>query len=172
MEVKQMATLRELAAELAELAQFADDQLYDEELLADTFEGLDMEFGDKLDAYADLAADIGGDIDALSAEIVRLENRRITLIKNKKRVLESVKNAMETARRDKVKTTLHSFSIVRNGGKTPVVLDVDVDDLPDSLCRFKREADKDKIADYLAEGDEHVQRLAHFGERGRSLRIK
>lgn len=165
-------TIRELTAQIMEILSIVDSEELDADILRDTLEVLAGAFEDKADAYAELAAEIQSDVDKLDAEIRRLMLRRSRLVENKKRVLKTLMDAMETTGNTKFKTALHSFSIVSNGGKLPVILDVDVNRLPDSLVKLKREANNEEIRKYLDAGDEHVKNLAHYGERGRSLRIK
>jgi hypothetical protein len=70
----------------------------------------------------------------------------------------------------KFKTDLFSFSIQKNGGKAPVILDIkDTSELPDELVRIKEEPDMEAIRNMLDKGE---CKFAHYGERGEGLRIK
>ena len=77
---------------------------------------------------------------------------------------------MKVSGKTKIKGSVFTLAIQKNGGKAPVVLDVAVEELPDELVRVKEEADIEAIRDYLENNPEC--KYAHIGERGESLRIK
>ena len=52
---------------------------------------------------------------------------------------------------DKVETPFGTCSI-RTAGVAKLVLNTDLDDLPDDLCKFKREPDNEKIRSLIEEG--------------------
>jgi hypothetical protein len=63
------------------------------------------------------------------------------------------------------------LSIRRNGGKAPVIMDVeDTSELPDELVKIEEKPDMDAIRKLLDSGK--TCKYAHYGERGESLSIK
>jgi hypothetical protein len=86
------------------------------------------------------------------------------------RLKENLFNAMKETGKTKFKTDLFAFSIAKNGGKIPVVVDVETADLPDDLVNIVEKPDLDALRDYIERTGDLT--YAHFGERGESLRIK
>ena len=164
--------LFELTTEYVQLLELAEDPDVDPEVLSDTMEGLTGEIEDKADSYAYVITEIKGDIDKIDAEIKRLQSRKKTLSNS----VESIKNHLYTSMvamdMRKIKTAKHSFSIAKNGGKTPVLYapDMDVDKLPFEFIKVEKEVDKDAVRKYLESGNELD--FARLGEHGESLRIK
>lgn len=78
-------------------------------------------------------------------------------------------DSMKATGTNKVKGTILSVAIQKNGGKLPVILDVDTSELPDDLVKIAESPDLDAIRKVLDAGD---CEYAHYGERGESLRIK
>ena len=69
---------------------------------------------------------------------------------------------VQTGKR-KIKTDLFSFTVAKNGGALPVIVDVDTEDLPDECVVITEKPDLKALA---------ALKFAHFGERGETLRIK
>lgn len=164
-------TLYELTGELLELLRMAEDPEVDEQMLNDTFESVNMEIEDKADAYAKVMQELEADADKLKGEIERLQARKKTIDNNVVRIKKSLKESMEACGKTKFKTDLFSFNIAKNGGKAPLLIDVDVDELPDDMCRLERKPDTDAIREYVEKNGGKVS-FAHLCERGTSLRIK
>lgn len=164
-------TLYELTGELLELLRMAEDPEVDEQMLADTMEGIELEIEDKADAYAKVMQELESDADKLKGEIERLQTRKRTIDNNIVRIKKSLKESMEATGKTKFKTDLFSFNIAKNGGKAPLLIDVDVDELPDDMCRLERKPDTEAIREYVEKNGGKVS-FAHLCERGTSLRIK
>jgi hypothetical protein len=110
-------------------------------------------------------------IDAIKAEKNRLDSKKKQLENSIDRLKSNLQECMIITGKTKFKTDLFSFSIQKNGGKAPVILDVDdTSKLPDELVRIKEEPDLDAIRDLIEK--EGSCQYAHLGERGESLRIK
>lgn len=80
-------------------------------------------------------------------------------------------NAMILMNKPKIKTPLHSISVSKKGGLTPVVLNegITVGDLPDNCVRLTIAADMSALRAMVENGD---TRFAHYGEKGDTIRIK
>lgn len=128
------------------------------------------EIEDKAEGYAHVIFNLESDIAGLKAEESRLAEWR----KVKERAVERLKSnlfeAMVTTGKTKFNKGNFRFSIQKNGGADPVLVDVAADELPDEFCKIKREPDKKALADYMKETGDFT--YSHFGERGSSLRIK
>lgn len=124
----------------------------------------------KADGYAKIITNTTAQIEAIKKEEQRLKDKRTQLEASVKELKENLFAAMKETGKTKFKTDLFSFAIQKNGGKAPVILDVnDTSELPDHLVRIKEEPDLDAIRALLDAG---ACKYAHYGERGESLRIK
>lgn len=124
----------------------------------------------KADGYASIIANLTSDIEGIKAEEKRLKERRQSYEAWVVKLKETLFNAMKETGKTKFKTNLFSFNIAKNGGAKPVIVKVDVSQLPDNLVIIKEEPDKKAIAKYIEETGDLT--YAEFGERGESLRIK
>lgn len=161
-------TLYELTGEwlrLLEMAEEDDDPI----ALNDTMDALEGELQDKVDSYCAVIRNIDADIDYCTTEVKRLSDRINALIRNKEHIKKHLQNAMEITGYTKIKTKLNTVSIQRNGGFLPVVLDVDPDDLPKDCFKTVETIDYKAIRAKIDAGDCNI---AHYAERGRSLRIR
>lgn len=141
-----------------------------DEELEEVLKTISDEIEVKADGYASIIANLTSDIEGIKAEEKRLAERRKHLEANVFALKETLFNAMKETGKTKFKTNLFSFNIAKNGGTKPIVMKVDVSELPDDLVIIKEEPDKKAIAKYIeATGD---LTYAEFGERGESLRIK
>ena len=161
----------ELADAFLRLQQMLEDPEVDSEAITDTMEAIEGEFEWKADGYAKVIRNMQGSLLAVDAEIERLQNKKNLLNTSIKRLKDTLQQVMILTGKTKFKTDLFSFSIQKNGGKAPLILDVkDTSELPDELVRIKEEPDVDAIRK-LIEKDGSCK-YAHLGERGESLRIK
>jgi len=166
-----MANLYELTGDILKLQQLLETgEVVDTELLNDCLTDTTADYEEKIENYAKVIKNLSADVDALKAETERLTTRRKALETNitnlKSRMFDSMKQTGKT----KIKGTLFTVSIQPNGGKIPVIVDVDTSKLPDELVKIEEKPDLEKIAAYI---DEHPETtLAHYGERGESLRIR
>ena len=160
----------ELADAFRQLQNMLEDPEMDSEAITDTMEAIEGEFEWKADGYAKVIKNMEGSKLALDAEIERLQNKKNLLTTSIKRLKDTLQQAMIISGKTKFKTDLFSFAIQKNGGKAPVILDVnDTSELPDELVRIKEEADLEAIRALLDKGE---CKYAHYGERGESLRIR
>ena len=165
-----MSTMYELTGDYLEVLDLANDPDIPPEVVADTLEGIGEEIEVKAENTAKILKELEASVAASKAEEKRLAERRKQLETNVQKIKERLFDMMKTTGKVKFKTDLFSFSIQKNGGKLPVVLDVkDTSELPDDLVKITETADLEAIRELLDAGD---TRFAHYGERGESLRIK
>lgn len=142
----------------------------DNEELDSILETLDEAIEDKADGYACVMKNLESDIEGLKAEEKRIAEKRKGLESNVTKLKDNLFNTMKETGKTKFKTKLFSFNIAKNGGKIPVIVDVECDDLPDKLVIVSEKPNLDELRKYIEEtGDVSY---AHLGERGESLRIK
>lgn len=166
-----MANLYELTGDVLKLQTLLESgEVIDTELLADVLADTTEDYEAKIEAYAKVVKNLSADVDALKAEAERLTSRRKALENNIKSLKDRMFESMSTTGNTKIKGALFTVSIQANGGKIPVVVDVDTADLPDDLVKIEEKPDLDAIAAYITAHPE--SKYAHFGERGYSLRIK
>lgn len=122
--------LYELSEQYAALQEMMYDPEVDEQTLRDTMEALWGEIEEKADGYAKIVLGMKSDIDILKAEEERLYNRRKRLEERSAWLKENLMANMQAIGKEKFKTALFSFSIQKNGGKEPLVIDGAIDDIP------------------------------------------
>lgn len=162
--------LYELTLEFAQLQMLMEDPDVNQQKVFDAMEALEGEIEYKADGYAKVIRNMEANVEAIKAEMQRLTKNKMALENNIARLKDNLHHSMVTTGKKKFKTDLFSFSIQKNGGADPVVVDVATEDLPDDLVIVTEKPDLKAIAAYIKEtGDISY---AHFGERGESLRIK
>ena len=109
-----MATLYELTGELLALQDMMGDPDVDEQTLSDTMGAIDMEFSDKADGYAMVDRNLAATEEGLKKEIDRLNARKKAIENNRKRLKDSLEQAMRAVGKTKFKTDLFSFGIQKN----------------------------------------------------------
>lgn len=147
-----------------------EDPEIEDQIVLDTLEGIDFELEIKAENYAKIIRELECTVEVIKMEQKRLADKKSKLEANVKRLKDNLQEAMTATGKTKFKTDLFSFSIQKNGGALPVIVDVDTAELPDELVQITEKPDLKAIAKYLEEHPE--SKLAHYGERGESLRIK
>lgn len=172
-----MRALYEMTAEikcLLEMLESIDqedqaDQADTEAAIRDTLEGIEMEFGDKAEAIVKLSKSMQGNIDAIDAELKRLQGRKKVISNRKEALIDYLKTQMRSSELKKVETSLFTVSLVRGADRVEVL---DDNALPDDFLRVKTEISPDKIAIAKAlKGGQDVPG-ARLVEGEPSLRIK
>jgi phosphotransferase system IIB component len=164
-----MSNLYELTGDILALQSMLEDSV-DDQVLLDTLEAVQGEYDVKMESYAKLIKNLEVDMDALKNEAKRLTDKRKVLENNITRLKKAMFDSMKATGKDKVKGQVFTIAIQKNGGKLPVIVDVDVKELPDNLVKVVESPDLEAMYDELtAHG---TSKYCHFGERGESLRIK
>jgi len=145
-------------------------EVVDAELLADVLADTTADYEEKIENYAKVIKNLSADVDALKAEEKRLTIRRKALENNIDALKGRMFDSMKATGKTKIKGSVFTVSIQANGGKIPVIVDVPTEKLPDDLVKIEEKPDLDAITAYIEAHPE--TKLAHFGERGESLRIR
>lgn len=165
--------MHEIAEKFKELLDIAETEELPEDALKDTFESLNLEFEDKAENTAIVIKELEATVSKLKKEVERLNNHISSIENNINRLKLGLETAMRTVGKTKFKTFLFSFNIQKNGGKLPVVVDSDVEDLPEELVTISKKPNLAAIEKMLKEEpNTDICLYAHFGERGESLRIR
>lgn len=165
-----MPTMYELTADYMAVLEMAQDPGIDPQAITDTLEAISGEIKDKAENTAIILNELEAEVIKVKTEEQRLKERRASLENNVKNIKQRLFDAMKLTGKEKFRTPLFNFSIVKNGGKIPVIVDVDTADLPDDLVTITEKPNLDAIAAFLENNPE--SKFAHFGQRGESLRIK
>lgn len=174
-----MSKLYELTGEFLELMNMLEDEECDEQIIMDSLEGIDYEIEMKADGYAKIIKSIESNVDGLEKEIGRLSNRKKVFENRIKWLKQNLEISMKLTGKKKFITDLFSFNIQKNGGKRKLVVDVEIDKIPE-IYRIKQPdvIDGDSIREYLkdngVEGKDGSLNcdFAHLEPQHESLRIK
>lgn len=165
-------TLYDLNLQMQEILDMAETGEFDEELIANTLEGVEGEIEDKLDSYGVIVNELQDDVDKLDKEIKRLNAKKKTITGSIDYLKRMVMFTMGRMDKKKIKGERFTWSIVKNGGKAPVIYEDDFNPLniPEQFQMWDVQPDKALIREVLESGTELP--FARLGERGESLRLK
>ena len=139
-----MTRLYEIAAQYNDIQRMADSD--DENMLvaiADTMDGIEGEFKDKAIAIVSTAFNVEADIDAIDAQIKRLQDKKKTIQSKSKWLRDYLRQNMEATGINNITCPL--FSITLSAASKQVEI-TDASLLPDDYVRVKTEVSPDKIA--------------------------
>jgi len=165
-----MANIYELTNDFMELQEMIESGEYDLDVLLDTVEIIDYEIEKKAEGYAKIIKNIESTVAGINNEINRLKNRKKSLMTSCDKLKSNLKEAMTITGKTNFKTDLFSFNIAKNGGKLPLAIYCEDEELEDEFVITKRIVDKEAIRKYLDNGNESD--MFGYCERGTSLRIK
>lgn len=160
--------LYEISEAMQTLQQMMEDEP-DNQVIKDTLEAIEGEAEYKLEQMAMIIKNLNADVEAYNSEIARMTARKNTIKNNIDWLKFEMLGFMNAHNIQKVKGEVLNVSVAKNGGKLPIILDVDVESLPDELVKIEKSADNSKIAEMLDNGD---CLFAHYGERGSHINIR
>lgn len=165
-----MPTMYDLTADYKTVLDMAFDTEIDPQAITDTLESIAAEIEVKAENTAIIMKELEAEAAKLKAEEQRLNARRKVYENRVANLKQGLFDAMKLTGKEKFKTTLFSFGIQKNGGKIPVIVDVDCSELPDEYVIITEKPDTEALRAYI---EKHgTCKYAHYGERGESLRIK
>lgn len=163
--------LYEITGDLVRLQELLEDPEVDQQMVEDCIKDTEEELEIKADGYVRVIKNLEGHIAAIDHELERLTKIKKSCKSGIDRLKGNLYESMITLNKREIPNDLFTIKIQKNGGKAPVILDVDsTDDLPDALVRIKEEPDMEAIRELIEK--EGSCKYAHLGERGESLRIK
>lgn len=174
-----MSALYELTGSFLELMDMLEDEECDEQCIMDTLESVEYEIEDKADGYAKIIKSLESNVNGLSKEADRLIARKKTYENRIKWLKQNLEMCMRTTGKRKFTTDLFSFNIQKNGGKRKLVVDVDIEKVPEQYRIKQPDAiDGESIREFLKENGYEGQdgslncEFAHLEPQGESLRIR
>ncbi|MBS4967388.1 MAG: siphovirus Gp157 family protein [Lachnospiraceae bacterium] len=155
--------------ELTEKWAIAKDMFYDDEVddqvIFDTLEAIEGEIEDKADKYAIILRTMAGDIETIRKEEARLYARRASLERRSKALKERLQANLEFVGKTKFRTALFSFSIAKNGGKQPIEITSNMDEIPGKyLIPQPPIPDKEAIRELLKDKEVDWAQLLPYGK--------
>ena len=166
-----MANIYELTGELLALMDMADEEDLDPQALADTLEGLEGEFDEKVDGWCKAVKNLEAEQKALKKESKRLAERAKKTENNIKHMKETLMFCMKAIGKTEA-GGLFKAKIQRNGSVLPLVFQegFTAEEAPELFQKVAYSFDNDAIREALDGGAELP--FVHYGERGESVRIK
>lgn len=157
-------SLYELTEEWAAVMEMLYDDEIDEQTVLDTLEAIEGEIEDKADKYAIILRIMAGDIEAIRKEETRLYARRVSLERRSKELKDRLQENLEFVGKTKFKTALFSFSVAKNGGKQPIDITGNLDEIPGKyLIPQPPVPDKEAIRELLKEKEVEWAQLMPYG---------
>ena len=165
-----MANIYELTESIRLLWDLMDQGELDDDVLKDAMMNSQEDLKDKLEGYCKFIRQMESDVDGISVEIKRLQDRKAVLKNTIERSKKVMQMAMETAGEKKVKGQIFTISIQAN--PESVVLDESyIENIPPEYLKVKDpDIDKAKLKEDLKNGV-NLDGIAHL-EQTESLRIK
>ena len=157
---------------LMKLQMLLEDPEVDQQMVEDCISDYTEELEVKADGYARVIKNLEGNVDALDKEIKRLQAHKKACQNGIDRLKANLFDSMKQLKKPKIKTDLFTIAIQKNGGTLPVIVDVPTEQLPDECVIIEEKPNLTTIAKLLGNDPEKYGKLAHFGDRGESLRIK
>lgn len=162
-----MSSLYELTGkylQLQEVLESGDDE-YPIDMLT-IGEAFDL----KCENYGRVIRNEEAEIEAIDAEIRRLNERKKTKQHAIDRLKQALFDSMKMTGKSKIVTKLFTFTVAKKGGLRPLVIDKEAT-IPLEYCKVVYEPDKEKIRQAIEE-DGEVLDFARLEERGEYLRMR
>ena len=165
-----MSSIYELTDQWKEVEGMLYDGETDEQTILDTLESIEGEIEQKADNYAKLIKNMEADVETLAKERDRLQARCKAIENRKQRLKDTLQANLEFIGKTKFKTALFSFSVAGNGGKQPITITGNFDDIPGKyLIPQDPKIDNEAVRELLKEKEVE---WAHLEAYGKHLNIR
>lgn len=162
--------LYELTEQWDTVFNMMEDGETDDQVIFDTLESIEGEIEDKADNYARMIRNLQASVDVLKAEEERLYQRRKSTENHIQRLKDNLQANLEFIGKTKFKTNLFSFSVAKNGGKQPLSITDNLDEIPGKyLIPQPPKVNNDAVRELLKE---KTVDWAHLEPYGRHLNIR
>lgn len=162
--------LYELTEQWDTVFNMMEDGETDEQVIFDTLESIEGEIEDKADNYAKIIRNLQASVDVLKAEEERLYQRRKSTENHIQRLKDNLQANLEFIGKTKFKTDLFSFSVAKNGGKQPLSITDNLDEIPGKyLIPQPPKVNNDAVRELLKE---KTVDWAHLEPYGQHLNIR
>lgn len=156
--------LYELTGQYEEIINLLYDGETEEQTILDTLESIEGEIEDKADNYAKIIKNMSADAESVKKEEERLRARRKSLEGKVKWLKDTLKANLEFIGKTKFKTELFSFSVSKNGGKQPLSITENIDEIPGKfLIQQDPLPNNDAIRELLADKEVEWAQLEPYG---------
>ena len=156
--------LYELTEQYDEVMSLLYDNETDEQTILDTLESIEGEIEDKADNYAKIIKTMTAEAEAIKSEEDRIHKRRMTLENRAKWLKDTLQANLEFIGKTKFKTELFSFSVSQNGGKQPLAITENIEEIPGKyLIAQKPVPNKDAIRELLQSREVEWAKLEPYG---------
>ena len=145
--------------------QFKEIQELDPELIRDTLDAIELMFNDKAKNIGFVYMNIGANMEAVDAEIKRLQALKKSLSNKQESLKDYLRNNMEACDITKIECEL--FKITRVSGRSMAVVD-DESKIPSEYKKVVESVDKTALLKELKNGPVEG---AHLGTTKESIRI-
>ncbi len=163
-------SLYELTDEYKAVEAMLEEEGVEEQVILDSLEGIGGEIEEKADNYAKMIKNLLAEAEALKAEEERLSARRKARESLAQKLKSRLQANLEFIGKTKFKTLLFSFSVARNGGKQPLFITENIEEIPGKyLIQQPPIPDKEAIRELLKEKEVD---WAHFTGYGTHLNIR
>ena len=165
-----MANIYELTESIKLIWNLMDQGELDDDVLKDAMLNSQEDLKDKLEGYCKFIRQMESDIEGISAEIERLQDRKAVLKNTIERSKKVMQMAMETAGEKKIKGQIFTISIQAN--PESVVLDEQyIENIPPEYLKVKDPViDRAKLKEDLKNGV-NLEGIAHL-KQNYGLRIR
>lgn len=141
-----------------------------QKLYADTYESLRYDFESKLEGCVKYVRNQTSEAEMYEAEAKYFQDKARACKNRAKRTKDLMEFCMNAEGLEKANAGLFKVWMQKNGGKKPLIVNVDPEELPDEFRAVEYKADSDAIREALDNGYEGD--LFQYGEVGKSLRFK
>ena len=166
-------TLYEITGELLELQNMIEEGA-DPDIVNDTIESVEFDLEQKAEGYVMVIRNLEAQAKAIKEEEKRLREKRLSAENGIERLKKRLFDSMNATGKKKLNAGVFTLSVQKNGGSLPVIIDEDINNMPEELLKIEVKPDTKKIAELLQDEEKSqlYSKFAHFGERGESLRIR
>lgn len=156
--------LYELTEAYEDIMNLLYDGETDEQTILDTLESIEGEIEDKADNYAKIIKSMLADAETIKKEEDRLHGRRMSLEGRAGWLKDTLQANLEFIGKTKFKTELFSFSVSQNGGKQPLTITENIEEIPGKyLIPRNPVVNKDAVRELLKEKEVEWARLEPYG---------
>lgn len=154
----------ELTEQYEEIMSLLYDGETDEQTIMDTLESIEGEIEDKADNYAKIIKNMLADAEAVKKEKDRLQARQYSLENKAKWLKDTLQANLEFIGKTKFKTALFSFSVSKNGGKQPLTITDNIEEIPGKyLIPLNPVVNKEAVRALLQEKEVEWAKLEPYG---------
>ena len=156
--------LYDLTDQYEDIINLLYDGETDEQTIMDTLESIEGEIEDKADSYAKIIKTMEAEAQAIKFEEDRLHSRRMTLENRARWLKHTLQANLEFIGKTKFKTELFSFSVSKNGGKQPLTITDNIEEIPGKyLIPLNPVVNKDAVRELLKDKEVEWAKLEPYG---------